>query len=41
MLLDLADEKIDKIIVNTQKDLNKLENYKKENKSIKHRNRTR
>ena len=31
MLLDLADEKIDKIIVNTQKDLNKLENYKKEN----------
>ena len=32
MLLDLADEKIDKIIVNTQKDLNKLEKYKKENK---------
>ena len=32
MLLDLADEKIDKIIVNTQKDLKKLEKYKKENK---------
>lgn len=32
MLLDLADEKIDKIIVNTQKDLKKLEEYKKENK---------
>ncbi len=32
MLLDLADEKIDKIIVNTQKDLNKLGEYKKENK---------
>lgn len=35
MLLDLADEKIDKIIVNTQKDLNKLENYKKENQEYK------
>ena len=32
MLLDLADEKVEKIIVNTQKDLNKLEKYKKENK---------
>ncbi len=32
MLLDLADEKIDKIIVNTQKDIKKLEEYKKENK---------
>lgn len=32
MLLDLADEKIDKIIVNTQKDLKKLEEYKKDNK---------
>lgn len=35
MLLDLADEKIDKITVNTQKDLNKLENYKKENQEYK------
>lgn len=35
MLLDLADEKIDKIIVNTQNDLNKLENYKKSNKEYK------
>ena len=32
MLLDLADEKIDKIIVNTQKDVKKLEKYIKENK---------
>ena len=35
MLLDLADEKVEKIIVNTQKDLNKLEKYKKENKEYK------
>ena len=35
MLLDLADEKIDKIIVNTQKDLKKLEKYKKENNEYK------
>ena len=32
MLLDLADEKIDKIIVNEQKDLKKLKEYKKENR---------
>ena len=32
MLLDLADEKVDKIIVNTQKDVKKLEKYIKENK---------
>ena len=35
MLLDLADEKIDKIIVNTQNDLEKLNEYKKENKEYK------
>ena len=35
MLLDLTDEKIDKIIVNTQEDLKKLEKYKKENNEYK------
>ena len=35
MLLDLADEKIDKVIVNMQKDLKKLEEYKKENQEYK------
>ena len=35
MLLDLADEKIDKVIVNVQKDLKKLEEYKKENQEYK------
>ena len=35
MLIDLADEKVDKIIVNSQKDFNKLEKYKKANKEYK------
>ena len=35
MLLDLTDEKIDKVIVNTQEDLKKLEKYKKENNEYK------
>lgn len=35
MLIDLADTKIDEIIVNTEKDAKKLERYKKENEEYK------
>ncbi len=35
MLLDLADQKIDEIIVNTDKEAKKIEQYKKENEELK------
>ena len=35
MLIDLADKKIDEIIVNSEKDAKKMEQYKKENEELK------
>ena len=35
MLIDLADQKIDEIIVNTEKEAKKIEQYKKENEELK------
>ena len=35
MLIDLADKKIDEIIVNSEKDAKKIEQYKKENEELK------
>ena len=35
MLIDLADQKIDEIIVNTEKEAKKIEKYKKENEELK------